>query len=75
MADAQKAGWSALSLPRTERHNVVTVDEVCQYLRVHRTTLYRLIKQGRIPAFRVGGRWRLNLVDIERWLHDQGLDD
>ena len=54
---------------------MVTVDEVCQYLRVHRTTLYRLIKQGRIPAFRVGGRWRLNLVDIERWLHDQGLGD
>jgi len=75
VADAQKAGWSALSLRRAERHNVVTVDEVCQYLRVHRTTLYRLIKQGRIPAFRVGGRWRLNLVDIERWLHDQGLDD
>ena len=51
--------------PKSERHKVMTVDEVCEYLRVHPTTIYRLIKQGMIPAFRVGGRWRFNVEDIE----------
>ena len=62
-------------LLRAERHKVMTVDEVCEYLRVHPTTIYRLIKQGMIPAFRVGGRWRFNVEDIEHWSHDRGPDD
>jgi len=55
-------------------HNV-TVDEVCEYLRVHYNTIYRLIKQGRIPAFRVGSRWRVNVEHIELWSHHGGPDD
>ena len=65
----------ALSLLRAERHKVMTVDEVCEKLRVHPNTIYRLIKQGRIPAFRIGKRWRLNVEDIGLWLHHGELDN
>jgi len=45
----------------------MTVREVAHYLRVHPSTIYRLLKQKRIPAFRVGKVWRFNREIIDRW--------
>jgi predicted DNA-binding transcriptional regulator AlpA len=39
------------SLPDTIQ--VLTVDEIAAYLRVHQSTIYRLLKGGRLPAFRL----------------------
>jgi excisionase family DNA binding protein len=59
-------------VPRhTEWRNVMTMDEVAEYLRVHRTTIYRLIKRHKIPAFRVGRNWRFNIEDVNRWLQQK----
>ena len=42
------------------------------YLRVHQTTVYRLIREQKLPAFRVGSDWRFNREEIERWMiHEQ----
>jgi excisionase family DNA binding protein len=49
----------------------MTVAEVCAYLRCHRITLYRLIRKGQIPCFRVGSDWRFNGEEIDKWRRDQ----
>jgi excisionase family DNA binding protein len=49
----------------------MTVREVCAYLRVGRATIYRLVKENKIPAFQVGGNWRFLIEAIERWLQQQ----
>src|ERR1700730_12025564 len=36
------------------RSDILTVDELSEYLHVHRTTIYRLLKHGKLPGFRVG---------------------
>jgi excisionase family DNA binding protein len=46
---------------------VLTVTELCTYLKVDRSTVYRLIKAGKLPAFKVGGDWRFNVEEINRW--------
>jgi excisionase family DNA binding protein len=46
---------------------VLTVTEVCDYLRVHRSTIYRLLKRGELPAFRIGSDWRFNVEAIDQW--------
>jgi excisionase family DNA binding protein len=46
---------------------VMTVREVSEYLRVHPTTVYRLLRGGKVPAFRVGSDWRFNVEAIDRW--------
>lgn len=46
---------------------VLTVAEISRYLRVHPTTVYRLVRRGQIPAFRIGSDWRFNIEVIERW--------
>jgi excisionase family DNA binding protein len=47
---------------------VMTLDEVAQYLHVHPSTIYRLLKEKRIPAFKLGSDWRFNQDSIERWV-------
>ena len=48
---------------------LMTLGEVAAYLRVTEKTIYRLLKQGSIPATKVGHRWRFNKARIDEWLH------
>ena len=47
--------------------NVMNVREVSAYLRVHPSTIYRLVRRNQIPAFHVGSDWRFNVEQIESW--------
>ncbi len=46
---------------------VMTVREVSAYLRVHPSTIYRMLKRRQIPAFHVGSDWRFNIEMIDSW--------
>ena len=46
---------------------VITISELSDYLRVHRSTLYRLLKKGELPGFKIGSDWRFNVEAIDRW--------
>jgi excisionase family DNA binding protein len=48
-----------------------TVQEVATYLAVNKRTVYRLLKDHRLPAYRVGGQWRFKLEVIEDWMRRQ----
>ncbi len=47
---------------------LMTLQEVADYLRVTVKTIYRLLKQGRIPATKVGNQWRFDKTAIDEWL-------
>jgi excisionase family DNA binding protein len=47
---------------------LLTLEELAQYLRVTRKTIYRLLENGRIPAKKVGHQWRFEKADIDTWL-------
>jgi len=51
---------------------VMTVNELSDYLRVHRSTIYRLLKKGEIPGFKIGSDWRFNVEAIDQWRLHQG---
>jgi len=46
---------------------VMTVKDVSDYLRVHTSTIYRLLKRGELPAFKMGSDWRFNIESIDQW--------
>src|SRR5260370_19543755 len=46
---------------------VLTVNELAEYLRVHRSTIYRLLKKGQLPGFKIGSDWRFNVEVIDEW--------
>ena len=51
--------------------SVMTVRDVSAYLKVHPSTIYRLLKRHKIPAFHVGSDWRFNVESIDRWRLEQ----
>ncbi len=46
---------------------VLTVQEVSRYLKVHPSTIYRMLKRNELPAFRVGSDWRFTVEAIDQW--------
>ena len=50
---------------------VMTVKETADYLRVHPTTIGRLVKRRQIPAFRIGNGWRFSVEALDRWRSEQ----
>jgi excisionase family DNA binding protein len=47
---------------------LLTTKEVAQYLNVDQFTVYRLVAQKKLPAFKVGSQWRFKRALIENWL-------
>ena len=50
---------------------LLTVNEVADLLRVSRLTVYRLIKEGDVPAFKVGRGYRLREEDVHSYLNER----
>ncbi|HEY6299595.1 MAG TPA: helix-turn-helix domain-containing protein [Candidatus Binatus sp.] len=48
-------------------NKVLTVQEVSNYLRVHPSTIYRMLKKNLLPAFRVGSDWRFTIEATDKW--------
>jgi excisionase family DNA binding protein len=48
--------------------DILTVKEISDLLRLHPATVYRLVKQGKIPSFRIGSEWRFRKDVIMRWM-------
>ena len=52
---------------------VMTIDELSDYLRISRSTLYKLAQEGRVPCKKVGRHWRFRKQAIDRWLEQGGV--
>ena len=50
------------------QENLLTADQVARYLRVDKFTIYRLVAQKKIPAFKVGNQWRFKQELLDDWL-------
>lgn len=51
---------------------LLTTAEVAEMFRVHPTTIYRLLRRGTFPGFRIGDCWRISLDSLESWLSKGG---
>jgi excisionase family DNA binding protein len=49
-------------------NSLMTVKEAAAYLRLNYMTLYRLAREGKIPASKVGGNWRFKKTMLDQWL-------
>ena len=49
---------------------LLTIFEVAEILRVHPTTIYRLVRRGVLPGFKIGGNWRIDRGSFELWLSE-----
>lgn len=57
-------------MPMTD---LLTTHDIQALLHVDRTTIYRMVESGQLPAIRVGKQWRFARGEIERWLENAKL--
>ena len=50
------------------QENLLDTEQVARYLNVDKFTVYRLVSQKKIPAFKVGNQWRFKKRLIDAWL-------
>ncbi len=55
----------------SELPRVLTVSELADYLHVHQSTIYRMLKRNELPSFKVGADYRFNREEIDRWRFGQ----
>lgn len=50
---------------------VMGIRSAADYLGVSRPTLYRYLGTRRLPAFKLGGRWRIKKGVLDRWMEEE----
>ena len=54
-----------------ESQGLMTLIEVSEYLKISERTTYGWVKEGLLPAFKVGNAWRFDRNDIDEWIEKQ----
>jgi len=50
--------------------DVLTIKELSAYLKIPKSTLYKLVREGKIPSQKIGRHWRFRKRAIDRWLEE-----
>jgi excisionase family DNA binding protein len=50
------------------KSDILTVDEAAEYLKIPRSSVYKLAQQGKIPAHKVGKHWRFYRPKLLKWI-------
>jgi excisionase family DNA binding protein len=53
---------------KTAISEVMTIEELAAYLKIPKSTLYKLAREGKVPSHKIGRHWRFQKRSIDRWL-------
>ena len=59
------------SMPDEPQDTVMTLDELAVYLKLSKSTLYKLCAEGKVPGQKVGRHWRFHKESIDQWLRTE----
>jgi excisionase family DNA binding protein len=73
----EKKGIGRGPIPRAlspgAESEVMTLQEVAEYLHCAYSTVHKLIRQRQIPSFKLGGGWRFLKSEIDQWISDRQI--
>lgn len=55
--------------------DILTIDELAAYLKIPKSTLYKLVREGKVPCQKIGRHWRFRKVAIDRWLEKRSPEE
>lgn len=55
--------------------DVLTIEELSIYLKIPKSTLYKLVWEGKVPSQKVGRHWRFRKKAIDRWLDETRAEE
>ena len=47
---------------------VLDLEEACKYLKLSKATLYKYVRLGEIPGFKIGRIWRFHKDILDKWM-------
>jgi repressor LexA len=53
--------------------DILTLQEVAEYLKVDERTVYRMVKSKQLPAFKVRNQWRFKKEAIDNWIKKSNI--
>ena len=54
--------------------DVLTIEDLAAYLKIPKSTLYKLVREGKIPSQKIGRHWRFRKGAIDNWLEETPTD-
>ncbi len=54
----------------SRQQEILNIEQVAAFLTVPKSTIYKLVRDGRVPGHKVGRHWRFSRMAILRWLED-----
>jgi len=52
----------------TRRDDIMTMDELAEYLKISKSTLYKLAQENKLPGQKIGKRWRFHKDAVDAWV-------
>ncbi len=72
-ADRQKEAEGAQGTMADSRE-VMNIRQASQYLGVSPDTLYKYVGEQKIPAFKLGNRWRFKKSRLDQWMEEKSSE-
>jgi excisionase family DNA binding protein len=63
-----------MSAARSDSQAVMSIDQLAAYLQLPKSTLYKLVQEGKVPGRKLGRQWRFHRRAIDTWL-SQGANE
>jgi excisionase family DNA binding protein len=57
-----------------DSREVMNIRQASQYLGVSADTLYKYVNEQKIPAFKLGNRWRFKKSKIDQWMEEKSVE-
>jgi len=70
-AGAGKCRASAAEKSMQETPEVMDIRVAARYLGISRESLYKYVSGDKVPAFKLGNRWRFKKTVLDRWMENQ----
>jgi len=58
----------------SKKQDILTIEELSEYLKIAKSTIYKLCQEGKIPGQKVGRHWRFRKETIDQWLDEKSGD-
>jgi excisionase family DNA binding protein len=57
-----------------DSREVMNIRQASQYLGVSPDTLYKYVNEQKIPAFKLGNRWRFKKSKLDQWMEEKSTE-
>jgi excisionase family DNA binding protein len=64
--------WNEITM--ADSREVMNIRQASQYLGVSPDTLYKYVNEQKIPAFKLGNRWRFKKSKLDQWMEEKSSE-